>query len=347
MDSCGSVLNASSIPAATMGNNVTVLDYRSALLPRTSIACDAARRVTRGAAYLFPPGFFAVVGFVVGLCCGRFLRAVAFRVTLGGAFTIFTPCFIAFPIGLASGFGGVGFSSVPSPLILLSTLSSCSEVTHANYSYEYSRSRRCIRPIILHVSVKDMMPRPIRRCWVQGIVRAFGVVPQQSVKEFVVEGLEIGEQAAVGGHRETHPVGGDGGAPGGDQLGYRGGRTSGGIPAGWAVPPANSEPLTGVLDTHRQHGSGEIKGLGCPQPPVTGVPQGQSQYGSTGPVRDAVTPQPVTETLDGIETHALTRPRCLEALGFSGFAPFGASASGGLWGRDAQDYDTSCPVPPR
>ena len=25
-------------------------------------------------------------------------------------------------------------------------------------------------------------------------MRAFGVVPQQSVKEFVVEGLEIGEQ---------------------------------------------------------------------------------------------------------------------------------------------------------
>ena len=122
MDSCGSVLNASSIPAATMGNNVTVLDYRSALLPRTSIACDAARRVTRGAAYLFPPGFFAVVGFVVGrFAAGVFFGLLAFRVTLGGAFTVFTAGFIAFAIGIAPGFEGIKISSVPSPLILLST----------------------------------------------------------------------------------------------------------------------------------------------------------------------------------------------------------------------------------
>lgn len=61
---------------------MTVPDYRTGQSPRTSIACDAARRVTRGAAYLFPPGFFAVVGFFVGrFVAGVFFGLLAFRVT--------------------------------------------------------------------------------------------------------------------------------------------------------------------------------------------------------------------------------------------------------------------------
>ena len=39
-----------------------------------------------------------------------------------------------------------------------------------------------------------MMPQPMGRVQSQGMMRAFGVVPQQPVEEFVVEGLEIGEQ---------------------------------------------------------------------------------------------------------------------------------------------------------
>lgn len=79
-------------------------DYRTGQGPRTSIACDAARRVTRGAAYLFPPAFLAVVGFFVGrFVAGVFFGLLAFRVTLGGAFAVFTADFIAFAIVLLRG----------------------------------------------------------------------------------------------------------------------------------------------------------------------------------------------------------------------------------------------------
>jgi len=69
-------------PPPRWATNMTVPDYRTGQSPRTSIACDAARRVTRGAAYLFPPGFFAVVGFFVGrFVAGVFFGLLAFRVT--------------------------------------------------------------------------------------------------------------------------------------------------------------------------------------------------------------------------------------------------------------------------
>lgn len=137
-----------------MGNNVTVPDYRTAQEPRTSIACDAARRVTRGAAYLFPPGFFAVVGFFVGrFVAGVFFGLVAFRVTLGGVFAIFTAGFIAFAIGIAPGFEGIKISSVTSPAHTVEHLSSCSVVTHANYSYEYSGNQG---------AEVDRLPGPIK-----------------------------------------------------------------------------------------------------------------------------------------------------------------------------------------
>ena len=100
----------------------------------TSIACDAARRATRSAAYLFPPGFFAVVGFIGRFVAGAFFGLLAFRVTLGGAFAVFTAGFIAFAIGIAPGFEGIKISSVTSLAHIVEHLSSRSVVTHANYS---------------------------------------------------------------------------------------------------------------------------------------------------------------------------------------------------------------------
>ncbi|MGH8520228.1 MAG: hypothetical protein ACREU9_02035 [Gammaproteobacteria bacterium] len=101
---------------------MTVPDHRTAQEPRTSIACDAARRVTRSAAYLFPPGFFAVVGFFVGrFVAGVFFGLLAFRVTLGGAFAVFTAGFIAFAIGCCSGFEVSKSFQLLRPLTLLGT----------------------------------------------------------------------------------------------------------------------------------------------------------------------------------------------------------------------------------
>jgi len=109
-------------PPPRWATNMTVPDYRTGQSPRTSIACDAARRVTRGAAYLFPPGFFAVVGFFVGrFVAGVFFGLLAFRVTLGGAFAVFTAGFIAFAIGIAPGFEVSKSVQLLYTLIVLST----------------------------------------------------------------------------------------------------------------------------------------------------------------------------------------------------------------------------------
>ncbi len=130
-----------------MGNNVTVAPhYRTAQEHRV-------RRVNRGAAYLFPPGFFAVVGFFVGRFAGDFFGLLAFRVTLGGAFAVFIAGFIAFAIGVAPGLEDIKISSVTSPAHIVERLSSCSEVTYANYSYEYSRNRG---------AEADRLPGPIK-----------------------------------------------------------------------------------------------------------------------------------------------------------------------------------------
>lgn len=72
---------------------------------------------------------------------GVFFGLLAFRVTLGGAFAVFTAGFIAFAIGIAPGFEGIKISSVTSPAHIVEHLSSCSGVTHVTYSYEYSRDQ--------------------------------------------------------------------------------------------------------------------------------------------------------------------------------------------------------------
>ncbi|MGH8538713.1 MAG: hypothetical protein ACREXM_20315 [Gammaproteobacteria bacterium] len=79
--------------------------------------------LTRGAAYLFPPGFFAVVGFFVGrFAAGVFFGLLAFRVTLGGAFAVFSAGFIALAIGVClQGLRVSRSVQLLRPLILLST----------------------------------------------------------------------------------------------------------------------------------------------------------------------------------------------------------------------------------
>lgn len=116
-------------------------------------------------------------------------------------------------------------------------------------------------------------------------MRAFGVVPEQPVKEFVVEGLEIGEQklfvvieklilqraiealtACVhfGCSRERMPLGDPGRLGGFGELSRE----------------LRAIIMKCVLDTHRQHRLCEIKGLGCPETPVAGYRQGEANTGA-------------------------------------------------------------------
>ncbi|MGH8488513.1 MAG: hypothetical protein ACREXS_06530 [Gammaproteobacteria bacterium] len=68
-------------------------------------------------AWLLRGGGFFVGRFVAGV----FFGLLAFRVTLGGAFAVFTAGFIAFAISVVSGFGLSKSVQLLSPLILLST----------------------------------------------------------------------------------------------------------------------------------------------------------------------------------------------------------------------------------
>jgi len=116
-------------------------------------------------------------------------------------------------------------------------------------------------------------------------MRAFGVVPQKPVEEFVVEGLEIGEQELFvvieklllqgaiealtarfhfGCSREGMPLGDPGRLDGLSELSRE----------------LRAVIMKWVLDAQRQHRLGRIKGLGCPETPVAGYRKREANTGA-------------------------------------------------------------------
>ena len=128
-----------------------------------------------------------------------------------------------------------------------------------------------------------MMPQPMRGVQSQGMMRALGVVLQKPVEEFVIEGLEIGEQklfvviekrlrAIEALAARVHFGCSRQGMPFGNPC------RLGGL--GELSRELRAIIMKGVLDTHRQYRLGEIKGLGCPETPVARYREGEANTGA-------------------------------------------------------------------